>query len=149
MVFFLYFKSIIIHEHCNFSTHFHPLHYSVPRESVFGPFLFSIYILPIHDIIDIFSDVYYHIYTDNIQPYSLLFRSSNVLPDNYQLCKCASTIISWYLSNNILLNLNPSISSLLDTPSNYHCCPSVVLNGYLICPSSSVISVGVTQRPLS
>ena len=62
------------------------------------PPLFSIYILSIHDIIGQFPDVHYHIYADDIQLYSFLPNSSNVLPDNSQLCKCASTIRSWLLS---------------------------------------------------
>ena len=79
-----------------------------------------------------FSDVHYHIYADDIQLYSFLPNSSNVLPDNSQLCKCASTIRSWLLSNNFLLN--SSKSALLNIPSNYHNCPPVIIDGLPIIP---------------
>ena len=75
--------------YCTFSTQYRLLHYGVPHGSVFGPIHFSIYILHIHHIISQFTDVHYHIHADNIQLYSFLPNSSNVLPDNSQLCKCA------------------------------------------------------------
>ena len=106
------------------------------------PLLFSIYILPIHDIIGQFPDVHYHIYTDDIHLYSFLPNSSNVLPDNSQLCKCASTIRSWLLSNNLLLN--SSKSALLNIPSTYHYFPPVIIDGLHIIPLSSVINLGIT-----
>ena len=65
---------------CNF------LHNIVLFIIVFLRDLFSapplpIYILPIHEIIVQFLDVYYHIYTDDIQLYYFLSNSYNVLTD--------------------------------------------------------------------
>ena len=108
----------------------------------FRPLLFSIYIVPIHDIIGQFPDLHYRIYADDIQIYSFLPNSSNVLPDNSQLCKCASTIRSWLLSNNLLLN--SSKSALLNIPFNYHYVPPIIIDGLLIIISSFVINLGVT-----
>ena len=80
---------------CNFYTQY--LYFDVPHGSVLCPILFSIYILPIHDIIGQLPGVHYHIYTDEFHLYSFLSNSSNVLPDKSQLCKCESTIRSWIL----------------------------------------------------
>ena len=66
----------------------------------------------------------------------------NVLPDNSQLCKYASTIRSRLLSNNLLLN--SSKSALLNIPYNYHYFTPVIIDGLPIIPSSSVIHLGVT-----
>ena len=86
---------------CNFSTQSRPLQYAVPKGSVLGSLLFSIYILPIHDIIGQFPDVHSNIYADDIQLYSYLPNSSNLLPENSQLYKCTSN--TFYLT---LQNLN-------------------------------------------
>ena len=113
-----------------------------PIDLFSDPLIFSIYILPIHDIIGQFPDVHYHIYADDIQLYSFLPNSSNVLPDNSQLCKCASTIRSWLLSNNLLLN--SSKYALLNIPSNYHYLSTCYHRRSPIIPSSSVINLGIT-----
>ena len=83
-----------------------------------------------------------NLYADDIQLYTFLPNYSNVLPDNSQLCKCASTIRSWLLSNNLLLN--SSNSALLNIPSNYHYFPPVIIDGLPIIPSVYVINLGVT-----
>ena len=124
----------------NFSTQYHPLHYGIPQGS--RPLLFSISILPIHDIIGQFQNIHYNIYADEIQLYSFLSNSSNIIPDNSQLCKCASTFRSWLLSNNLILNSFKSV--LLNIPSNYHYCPPVIIDDLPIILTLSVLNIGVT-----
>ena len=66
------------------------------------------------------------------------YENVHTLSDhNYQI----KTIISWILSNNILLNY--SKSALLNIPSNYHYFPLVVIDGLPIIPSSPVLNLGV------
>ena len=93
-------------------------------------------------ILIIATHIIFHIYADDIQLYYFLPNSSNILPDNSQLCKCASTIRSWLLSNNLLLN--SSKSALLNIPFNYHYFPPVIIDGLPIIHSSSVINLGIT-----
>ena len=73
----------------NFSSDPCPLLYGVPKSSVLGPLIFSIYIAPIWYIISKFPSVIYHIYADDIHLYSFLSTST---PDNSQLIACASTL---------------------------------------------------------
>ena len=54
----------------------------------------------------------------------------------------ASTIRSWLLSNNLLLN--SSKSALLNIPYNYHYLPLVIIDGVPIIPPASIINLGVT-----
>ena len=99
-----YIKSITIHENLQFLYTISSSSLSYSSGSVLGPsssqYTSSLYI---HDIIGQFPDVHYHIYSDDIQLSSLLSNSSYILQYNSQLCKCTSTIRSWLLSNNLLL----------------------------------------------
>ena len=91
MVFLLYNNRPSFVKICNFSTQSRPFHCGVPRGSVLGPSYSQYTSSPLHDIIDQFPDINYHIYADDIQLYSFLSNPSNLLPDNSQLCKCALT----------------------------------------------------------
>ena len=53
-----------------------------------------------------------------------------------------STIRSWIISNNLLLN--SSKSAILNIPSNYNYFTPVIIDGLPIIPSSSIIHLGVT-----
>ena len=125
----------------HFSTQYYPIHYGVPLGTVLDPFPYK-YTLPIHDIIGHFPDVHYHIYADDNQLYSCISNFSNVLSDNSQLCKYASTIRSWHLSNNILLH--SSKSATLNITYNYQYRPPVVIESLSIITSYSVLNHSVT-----
>ena len=126
---------------CNLSTQSRPLHYGVSRDMFSAPSS-SQYTSSLYMILLVNFQMSTITFTLIIFIIFILPNSSMVLPDNSQLCKCASTIRSWHLSNNLLHN--SSKSSLLNIISNYHYFPLVIIDGLPIITSSSVINLGVT-----
>ena len=64
----------------------------VTQGSVLGPFLFSIYLPPLSNIINKFSNISYHIYTDDIQ---LIIKLPINSPTSYfELIECTSEIVN-------------------------------------------------------
>ena len=100
----------------DFSSDLRPLLYGVPQGSILAHF-YSPYIAPIRSIISTFPSVFYHIYADDIQLYSFLSTST---PDNSQLIACASSIIYWLLSNNLLLNKIQKLPSSIYLRTPHH-----------------------------
>ena len=71
----------------------------VPQGLVIGPFLFSIYLRPIFNIIRKYPNVYYHIYADDIH----LLLKLLIDPMNYnaEMFDCNSEITHWLLTYDL------------------------------------------------
>ena len=74
----------------------------VPQGSVLGPILFSIYMLPLGQIISCFKNISYQLYTDDIQLY-FSFKP-NELHKLSVLNNCLNAIRNWMANNFLQLN---------------------------------------------
>jgi len=87
--------------------------YGVPQGSVLGPFLFSVYVSPIADIIKEHG-VQYHQYADDTQ----LYIAAKSDQDIKRLEVCTVAVRDWFTQNGMLLNPDKSEVLLVANPSN-------------------------------
>ena len=72
------------------------MYYGVPQGFVLGPLLFSMYILPLNNMIFNFPYVKYQIFADDIQLYIELPLIANS-SDNVSLIDCINMVKNWFL----------------------------------------------------
>jgi fibrillarin-like rRNA methylase len=93
-----------------------PLTVGVPQGSVLGPFLFSVYVSPIAELISSYG-IKFHQYADDTQLYTAVKSGSDASSiRNLELCSCA--VRDWFAQNGMLLNPDKSEVLLIARKSN-------------------------------
>ena len=88
------------------------MYYGAHQGYLLGPLLFSLYILPLKNMISNFPSVKYQIVADDIQLYIELPVIANS-SDNVALIDCINMVNNWILQNSLMLNMNKT--QLLNT----------------------------------
>ena len=116
------------------------MYYGVPRGSVLWPLLFSLYYLPLKNIISNFPSVKYKMLADDIQLYIELPVIANS-SDNLALIDCINMVkFGFYKMFYLMLNMN--ITQLLNISRTSLCFPSVIIDSVTIVPCNNVKNLG-------
>ena len=118
-----------------------PLSCGVPQRSVLGPILFTIYLLPLGDIIRKHG-LKFHMYADDCQLYSSFSMSTNEAVSSMQMA--IDDIRAWYAAN--MLKLNDDKTEMLVIGSKYRTIPKLPdlnVGSTVITPGEHVRNLGV------
>ncbi|KAK5918591.1 hypothetical protein CgunFtcFv8_003341 [Champsocephalus gunnari] len=118
------------------------VNHGVPQGSVFGPLLFTIYILPIGDIIRSHG-LCFHSYADETQLYISTKPSAHLPPQS--LINCLHKIKTWMTTNLLKLNSDTTELMVVAPKALLGKVGDLLLNidGSIISPSPQVRNLGV------
>jgi len=127
----------------DFSTA-HALNYGVPQGSVLGPLLYTIYVLPIGDIIREHG-LEFHCFADDSQLYVRIKPKSTESKSKETIEDCVSDLVTWMGNNFLKVNGDKTDFILLGTTNQLSKLTefSLSIDGSEIPPSAAVRNLGV------